>query len=165
VSTTIRKASSADVEAMLELAEAHRRQYAAFQPRFHRPAPDAREPQRPFFEDLVSADSFIVLVAESPKGAVEGFIAGQLVPPPPCTNCIVDDFGVKRMEDWPTVGRELLDKLRSIVRERGAIQLIVVCAPEDVPKRAKLAESNLAVVSEWSPRIERTSGEEQLQRL
>jgi hypothetical protein len=62
---------------------------------------------------------------------------------------MIDDFAVKRAEDWPTVGRELLDELRSVARERGAIQLIVICAPEDVPKRTMLAEENLAVVSEW----------------
>jgi hypothetical protein len=154
MSTMVRRASSADLEAMLELAEAHRRQYAAFHPQFHRPAQDAREAQRPYFEKLISSDSFIVLIGESPAGAVEGFLTGQLMPPPPVYDpggpgCIVDDFAIRRPEDWPTKGRELLEELRSMARERGAVQLIVVCAPEDEPKRAMLAEANLTVVSEW----------------
>jgi hypothetical protein len=150
----VRRASNADIEDMLALAEAHRLQYAAFHPRFHRPAPDARQAQRPYCEELISSDSFIVLVGESATGTVEGFITGQLMPPPPVYDpggpgCLVDDFAVRREEDWPTVGRDLLDELRSTARGRGAVQVIVVCAPEDEPKRAMLAEANLAVVSEW----------------
>src|ERR1700738_4303026 len=92
----VRRASSADLEAMLELAEAHRRQYAVFHPQFHRPAQDAREAQRPYFEKLISSASFIVVIGESPAGAVEGFLIGQLMPPPPVYDpggpgCIVDD--------------------------------------------------------------------------
>ncbi|MBJ7600770.1 MAG: hypothetical protein DLM67_15200 [Candidatus Nephthysia bennettiae] len=154
MSTTVRRASSGDIEAMLELAEAHRRQYAALHPQFHRSAQDAREVQRPYFEKLISSDSFIVLIGESPAGAVEGFLTGQLMPPPPVYDpggpgCIVDDFAIRRREDWPTIGRDLLEELRSIARGRGAVQVIVVCAPEDGPKRRMLAEANLAVVSEW----------------
>jgi hypothetical protein len=43
----------------------------------------------------------------------------------------------------------LLDELRLLARERGAVQVIVVCAPEDEPKRAMLAGAGMVVVSEW----------------
>jgi hypothetical protein len=139
---------------MLDLAEAHRRLYAEFHPHFHRPAPAARDAQRPFFEKLVAHDSCIVLVSQSDDGTVDGFLAGQLTEPPPVYDpggpgCIVDDFALSRADSWPTVGLRLLTELRSLARERGAVQVIVVCAPEDEPKLAMLAGAGLAVVSEW----------------
>src|SRR4030081_1787690 len=121
MSAIVRRASHADIEPMLELAAAQRRQHGIFHPQFHRPAPAAREAQRPYFEELISSDSFIVLVGESPTGAVDGFLTGQLMPPPPVYDpggpgCLVDDFVVRRREDWPTVGRELLEELCSLAR-------------------------------------------------
>jgi hypothetical protein len=150
----IRRAAAGDVESMLDLADAHRRLYAAFHPRFHRPASGARDAQRPFFEKLVGDDSCIVLVSESDRGAVDGFLTGQLTEPPPVydpggSGCIVDDFAVSSPEAWTTVGLGLLNGLRLLARERGAVQVMVVCAPEDEPKQALLAAAGLAAVSEW----------------
>jgi GNAT superfamily N-acetyltransferase len=150
----IRRAAAADVGSMLDLADAHRRLHAGFHPRFHHPASAAREAQGPFFEKLVSAESHIVLVSQSDEGGIDGFLTGQLAPPPPVYDpggpgCIVDDFALSRPEAWSTVGRRLLDELRLLARERGAVQVIVVCAPEDEPKRAMLAGAGMVVVSEW----------------
>ncbi|MDQ6741936.1 MAG: N-acetyltransferase [Candidatus Dormibacteraeota bacterium] len=150
----IRRGAAGDVEPMLDLADAHRRQYAKFHPRFHRPAAAARDAQRPFFEKLISDNSCIVLVSESEEGRLDGFLTGQLTAPPPVydpggAGCIVDDFALASPEAWPIVGLGLLTELRWLARERGAVQVIVVCAPEDEPKRVMLAGAGLSVVSEW----------------
>jgi hypothetical protein len=153
VKGSVRRATEADIEAMLDLAEARRRRYAAYHPRFHRPASGAREVQRPFFFKLLSADNYIVLVHEH-DGRVDGFLTGQITAAPPVYDpggltCLVDDFAVETQEDWLEVGHQLLEALRVQVRERQAVQIVVVCAPEDKAKRAMLTEAGLSVVSEW----------------
>lgn len=149
----VRRATPADVEAMLGLAEARRRQYASYHPSFHRPASGARQVQRHFFLTLLAADNYVVLVHEQ-HGRINGFLTGQLIVAPPVYDpggrtCIVDDFAVETYEDWPGVGRQLLEALQSQLREREAVQLVVVCAPEDKAKRSMLTEAGLSVVSEW----------------
>jgi hypothetical protein len=69
---TIRRATDADLEGMLDLSEARRSRYAAYHPRFHRPAAHARDAQRPFFSKLISAENFIVLVHQSDR-RIDGF--------------------------------------------------------------------------------------------
>jgi GNAT superfamily N-acetyltransferase len=150
----VRPAGEADLEPMLDLAEARRRQYAGLHGRFHRPAPGAREVQRGFFRHLLAASDCIVLVAEHEGGAVAGFVIGRLFPPPPVYDpggpaCMVDDFAVADPALWPGLGRALLDAVRERAHERGAVQMVVVCAPEDGPKQALLAGSGLDVVTEW----------------
>jgi hypothetical protein len=48
-----RPAVSEDVEAMLDLAERRREQYQAHAPTLQKPAPKARDAQRPYFHQLV----------------------------------------------------------------------------------------------------------------
>jgi len=138
---------------MLDLAEARPRQYASYHPSFHRPASGARQVQRPFFLTLLAADDYVVLVHEQ-HGRITGFLRGQLIVAPPVYDpggrtCLVDDFAVETQEDWPGVGRQLLEALQSQLRERGAVQLVAVCAPEDKPRRWMLIGVGLSVVSEW----------------
>jgi hypothetical protein len=149
---TIRRATDADLEAMLDLSEARRSRYAAYHPRFHKPAPHARDAQRPFFSKLISAENFLVLVHQTDR-RIDGFLTGQLVPPPPVYDpggltCVVDDFALERQNDWPTVGYELLAELRKRARDRGAAQIVVVSAPEDEEKGRMLDEAGMTVVSE-----------------
>jgi hypothetical protein len=85
---------------------------------------------------------------------IDGFLTGQLVPPPPVYDpggltCVVDDFALERQNDWPTVGYELLAELRKRARDRGAVQIVVVSAPEDEEKGRMLDEAGMTVVSEW----------------
>ncbi len=148
----IRRATEADLEAMLALAEAKRAQYAEYQPKFHRPAPNAREMQRPYFQRLIHDENAIVLVAEN--GAVDGFVIAQTGPAPPVYDpggltMVIDDFMVRSSALWTTVGRSLLDHVRAMVRERGAVQIIVVCGPTDGPKRRMLQVAGLGAASEW----------------
>ncbi|MBO0681631.1 MAG: GNAT family N-acetyltransferase [Candidatus Dormibacteraeota bacterium] len=138
---------------MLDLAELRRQQYAAYHPTFHKPAEGAREAQRPYFHRLVSSERHIVLVHDD-AGGVDGFITGQIFPPPPVYDpggpgCLVDDFVVAPAERWETVGPLLVDELAAESRSAGAVELIVVCAPEDQPKYEMLGAAGLRTVSEW----------------
>jgi hypothetical protein len=149
----IRPATHEDVERLLDLAARKRTQYESYVPRFHRPAPDARTRQQPYFHHLIDSSEVIVLVHEA-AGTVDAFITGQLFPPPPVYDpggpgCLVDDFCVEDAELWPTVGRALLEELRLQAKDLGAVQVIVVCGPRDLPKRDMLGSAGLAVVSEW----------------
>ena len=161
---TVRDAGEADLEPMLDLAEARRRQYAGLHGRFHRPAAGARDVQRGFFRNLLRAPDCLVLVAElegggrgdggGGGGGLAGFVIGRLAPPPPVYDpggaaCMVDDFAVADPALWASAGRELLAAVEERARERGAVQVVVVCAPEDEPKRALLAGARLDVVTEW----------------
>jgi hypothetical protein len=63
--------------------------------------------------------------------------------------CSVDDFALASPELWETVGRERLEEAISRARERGAVQTLVVCGPQDQPKRAMLRSMGHEVASEW----------------
>ncbi|MFL6074757.1 MAG: hypothetical protein ACJ73S_15280 [Mycobacteriales bacterium] len=150
---TIKVATGEDVEAILALADARRRAYAAYQPVFWRPAADAVERQRPFLRTLVDDEAVITLVATT-GGALTGYAIGRLVPAPPVydpggATCLLDDFAVADAADWPTVGVDLLRAVSRAARERGAAQIVVVTAHLDEPKRAALAAAGLTTASEW----------------
>jgi hypothetical protein len=149
----VRSAAPADVPAMIALAEEKRVQYVAYQPRFHRPAPDAREQQTPFFGQLVADPDVITLVHER-DGAVDGFVIAMLIPPPPVyepggPTCVIDDFHVAGGQDWAGAGRALLDEAVLDAKARGAVQAIVICGPRDERKRALLSGGGYDVVTEW----------------
>ena len=94
---------------------------------------------------------------EEESGAVRGFIWGKVVDAPPVYDpggkvCMVDDFVVREPALWAAVGRALLDEVRRLARERGAVLVVVVCGPHDQPKRALLAMDDFTVASEWHVR-------------
>ena len=95
----------------------------------------------------------ITFVAISNETLV-GFIIGHLVPAPAVyapggPTCTVDDFTVGQAALWATVGVELLYAVKNEAGQRGASQLVVVCAHLDEAKRAALASCRLAIASEW----------------
>ena len=49
----------------------------------------------------------------------------------------------------PAVGNALLAAALQEARERGAVQMVVVCGHRDDPKRGMLAESGFSLASEW----------------
>lgn len=111
----IRHAGDADLEAILDLAEAKRAQYIEYQPRFHRPAQTARGAERPNVERLISDGTAIVLMADN--GTVDGAIIVQTDPAPLIydpdgftTN--MNDFMIRSPDLWPTPGRVLLSRER-----------------------------------------------------
>src|SRR5580692_3708668 len=110
---SIRKATTTDVPRMLELAALKRTEYEAYSPVFWRPAVNAKESQRPFFENLVNDAGWICLVHDA-EGLVDGFLIAHVVTAPPVYDpggkvCIIDDFTVASASLWSTVGAQLRD--------------------------------------------------------
>jgi GNAT superfamily N-acetyltransferase len=152
----IRAAREEDVRRMVELSEAKRRQYQAYQPVFWRKAADAVERQYPFLARLVEKGEAIALVAED-EGGVVGFVVATLVAAPPVYDpggltCMIDDFVVARAADWETAGKRLLEEAGRQARERGAVQAVVVCGHQDEAKRQMLAALGFEIASEWHVR-------------
>ncbi|HEX8094593.1 N-acetyltransferase [Jatrophihabitans sp.] len=149
---TIRAAEPQDLGAMLELAEARRREYATYQPIFWRPAPDAPARQRPYLAGLLGEHDVVARVAVT--DTVVGFAIGRLTPAPPVYDpggptCLIDDFTVTAPDSWPTVGLDLLRAVSDAARERGAVQVVVITAFEDIAKRSALQAAGLDIASEW----------------
>ncbi len=144
-----------DLDAIEELAEMKRAQYAAYQPRMWNPAVEAKEKHAAYLKDLISAGKVIALMHEC-GGNVDGFLIGDVRPAPPVYDaggltCVVDDFMVER-EDWEGAGVALLNEALRIAKTRGASQLIVVCGHRDEAKRAMLKRRGLSIASEWYTR-------------
>ncbi|HWI65129.1 MAG TPA: GNAT family N-acetyltransferase [Symbiobacteriaceae bacterium] len=149
----IRNAISADLDAILDLAEARRLTYEGYQPVFWRKAPDSREKQRPFLTVQLARENMFALVHET-DGRVDGFLIAAIVPSPPVYNpggptCSVDDYCVAEPLHWSTVGAELLEAAAVEAKARGAAQMVVVVANRDLPKRAMLDEQAYSIASEW----------------
>ena len=149
----VRAAVAADLEPILVIADQRRRQYAAYQPRFWNPAADAVSRQRSFFESLVDDSETLFAVADA-ANRVRGFVIAKVAPAPPVydpggATCLIDDFTVDDSESWPEVGPGLLAFARSWATQRGAVQLVVVTAGADDPKRVALIEAGLVLASEW----------------
>ena len=153
MTTVIRPAVAGDLDAVLDLADDRRRQYATYQPRFWRPAPDAAARQAPYLAVLIADPAVITLVAVTDAGLV-GYAIGQLTAAPPVyepggPTCMVDDFAVADPGLWSTVGVDLLTAVTREATDRGAAQVVVVTAARDDPKRAALDRGGLTPASEW----------------
>jgi GNAT superfamily N-acetyltransferase len=150
---TIREAQASDVPAMVELSEQKRLELQNYQPVFWRKAANSRAKHTPWIERLVSREDVITLVHEE-NGAVDGFIIADFVPAPPVYDVPgpttrVDDFCVAQSKDWATIGRALLEAVMQQARQRGAAQIVVICAHLDQPKRDMLMQTGLSLASEW----------------
>ena len=153
MNSPIRPAQHSDVPAMVELSEQKRTQYQEYQPTFWRKADDSRERQLPFLERLINRDDVITLVYEQ-DGVIAGFIIADLVKAPPVYNpggltCRVDDFCLANEDEWETIGRELLNEVQHLAKQRGAAQTVVVCGHRDQPKRDMLSRLGFTIASEW----------------
>ena len=151
---TARDATAADVERMVDLADASRREYEPHAPVFQRPASDARDVHRPWLATLVESPNVGAFVHEDSDGDVDGFAIITTVPPPPVydpggLSSLIDDFAVSSPDKWVTAGAALLEAATAWARHRGAIQVVVVSGPHDQPKRAVLQAAGLYVASEW----------------
>jgi hypothetical protein len=150
---TIRAAEAQDLDALLELSEVRRREYATYQPVFWRPAPDALAHQRPYLAGLLREQDVLVRVAVA-HTVIVGFAIGRLTPSPPVYDpggptCLIDDFTVVNPDSWLTVGLDLLRAVSDAARERGAVQVVVVTPSRDTAKRAALEAGGLGIASEW----------------
>ncbi len=149
----VRRATPADVPAIVRLAAQRRRIYEQFQPVFWRPAKDADARQTSFFRSLLEAADAFTVVHEG-EGVVDGFLIARLVTPPPVYDpggktYVVDDFWVSDSRRWPRIGTALLAAAEQEGRERGAVQLVAVTAGADEPKRAMLTILGYGLASEW----------------
>ncbi|MCP9487245.1 MAG: GNAT family N-acetyltransferase [Gaiellaceae bacterium MAG52_C11] len=151
----VRTGRAEDASRIAQLAELKREQYETYAPVFHRPKPDTRELHASFLASQVEIiERHVALVHEADDGHINGFLIATIVPPPPVYDpggltCLVDDFVVDPPSLWASAGRELLDEATRISKQKGAVQTVVVCGPQDAPKRAMLVASGHAVVSEW----------------
>ncbi|NIA26298.1 MAG: GNAT family N-acetyltransferase [Gammaproteobacteria bacterium] len=150
---SVRDATRGDVSTIADLAARKREQYAEYNPVFHNPAADAREQHAAFIADLIDTDDAISLVYDD-DGVVRGFAIGTLIDAPPVYDpggktCVIDDFMVDEPDAWVSVGRALLDAVSEVARTRGAAQIVVVCGPDDTPKRTMLTAGGCTVVTEW----------------
>jgi GNAT superfamily N-acetyltransferase len=149
----IRSATQTDIAAILDMAEARRTEYQAYQPVFWRKAPDSREKQMPFLTAFIQRENVFALVHET-DGRVDGFLIGAIVPTPPVyaaggPTCSVDDYCVADRAAWAITGAALLEAAAGEARARGAVQMVVVCANRDIPKRSMLSDQEYTIASEW----------------
>lgn len=150
---TIRRATKADVPAILDIAEAKREEYQRYQRTFWRRAGDSREKHGAFVGTLVENEGVIFRVHER-DGVVDGFIIGNLLPAPPVYDpggpvCLVDDFATRDAAGWESFGAALLEDVTAEAKRRGAVLAAVICGHLDRPKRAMLAGAGYGVASEW----------------
>lgn len=146
-------AAAGDVDCMVALSGAKRREYALVQPLFWRPAPDADARQRAFFAAQLTRADVLAFVHES-EAMTDGFVIATLVTAPRVYDpggytCVVDDFAVADPGLWDTVGRALLETALRAARARGAVQSVLVCGQHDEPKRKMLAGLGHVPASEW----------------
>ncbi|BCW88301.1 hypothetical protein sos41_14400 [Alphaproteobacteria bacterium SO-S41] len=149
----VRAATADDVAAMVTLVEASRERLQEWQPVFWRRAPGAAEMSRMFFGFLVGAAEHLTLVHEN-DGAVDGFLIASETKAPPVVapggpTWTIDDFCVASDAQWETAGRELLDAAREDLKQRGAVQVVVVCPAALQAKQYLLEDAGLAMASQW----------------
>lgn len=138
---------------MVAMSDQKRSEAQQHQPIFWRKAADAAERQRLYFRQIVGDTNFIARICETDTVAV-GFIIARVIDAPPVYDpggktCLIDDFCVVSPELWPSVGDGLLAKVRAAAIDRGAVQLVIVCAGYDTPKRDAIAAAACTLASEW----------------
>jgi hypothetical protein len=150
-----RAAIPEDAARMAELAELKREEYKTRAPTFHRPKAGVREMHASFLaKQLENRESHVALVQEADDRHLDGFLIATMLPAPPVYDpggltCLVDDCVVETPDLWASVGRELLEAAIGLSAPRGAVQTVVVCGPQDTPKRSMLLRSGHIVASEW----------------
>jgi hypothetical protein len=153
VTCLVRDFREEDLDAVAAMCDARRQAYAAHQPVFWRPAPDASSVGRSFLAEQASRDTTLAAVHES-SGVVDGFVLASIVDAPPVYDpggrtCGIDDYVVREPALWAHAGPELLGYVARLAAERGAVQCVVVTSARDEPKRAMLRAAGASVASEW----------------
>ena len=149
----MRKARWADVPSMVTIIERRRAVYETCQPVFWKRAANASAKTKLFYRWLLLRRSAIMLVADRGSEVVGFLIATRArVPPvydPGGPSMLIDDFAVAEADDWPIVGRALLDGFQSRGRALGCRQVVVVCGAEDAAKTEFLRSTGLRMASTW----------------
>jgi|GEM_PF-3160066 len=152
----VRDARADDVEAMADLAERKRQQYAAYAPRFWRPARDGRQKHLPFLGAQLTRDGATVLVAGAADPDADCPLDGFVI----AHDGSVDDFAVATPNLWPTTGAALLREAERQSKQAGVTRMVVVCGGKDAPKTAILGAAGYTVVERWYVR-EATGGDKE----
>ena len=152
----IRTAQAEDVPGMVALSEQYRRRLETYQPVFWRRAEDAAAAQTEYFHSLLQRPEVIALVHKAVSG-LAGFLIATLQAAPPVyapggLTCVIDDFCIGEETYWPTAGVALLHEANRRAKERGAVQVVVVCPHRDQAKLTLLAAEGLTIASEWHTR-------------
>ena len=149
----VRKATEADIEAAVGLAERTRRQYQKYQPAFWRKASDSVAQTRSLFTKRLAEPGASFLVAVEGRQQLGFLIATKFSAPPaqaPSGDIyLIDDFCVAEPHLWLTIGEALLSHATTLLHEHGAAQIVVVCGDRDLPKAEMLRRSDLTIASNW----------------
>ena len=143
-------ATKNDVASMVELSYQKRKSYEQAQPQFWKYAEGAEEVQAKWFEELLEHKDYILLVAKETSKVI-GFITGKLVKAPEVYNpggltLMIDDFAC---DDWMGLGKQLMNRIAEIAKEKGAVQFCVVAGNHDLEKWEFLEEFGLSCASRW----------------
>jgi hypothetical protein len=149
----VRKATAADLDPAVVIAERHRRQYQKYQPTFWRKAAESAKTTRAFFAKQLDDKQSLFLVAH--EGAqLQGFLVARKFPTPPVyapggDTWLVDDFAVLEPHLWLSTGEALLSHATALIHEAGAAQIVVSCGDRDLAKAEMLRRSDLTIASNW----------------
>jgi ribosomal protein S18 acetylase RimI-like enzyme len=149
----IRPATASDLDAVVALVEAQRRQHQKYQPTFwHKAADSAAITQTYFTKLLTEPQTYFVVASEASQ--IQGFLIARKFPAPPVyapggDSYLIDDFAVLEARHWLGVGEALLSHVSTLLHEHGTAQIVVVCADRDLAKAEMLRRSDLSIASNW----------------
>jgi hypothetical protein len=151
---TVRRATERDADAIGDIAEAKRAQYARYQPVFWRPHPEGRASHVRYVRRTMNT-RFVFVHEED--GAVDAYGVGELFPVPAVFGaadrvCVVDGFATRRLDLWATAGAAVLDALLGAAADAGAASVAVVSGRDDEPKCSMLERAGLGPDSGWHVR-------------
>lgn len=152
---TIHSSQLSDIEAMVSLSKAKRLAYEKAQPQFWCYAGESGDnSQRQWFKELLETENYLMFTAKSVTQEILGFVIGKLISAPGVYNpggltLIIDDFCVRSENLWPSVGLELTHAIKSAAKNKGAVQVVVVCGSCDHPQLKFLSKQNLSIASKW----------------
>lgn len=148
----IRRATASDIDAVVAVIEAQRKQYQKFQPTFWRKASDSAVSTKTFFTRLLGEPDTYFLVSTEGR-EILGFLIARKFPVPPVyapgETWLIDDFAVSEPRHWLGIGEALLSHVSTLLHEHGAAQIVATCAERDLAKTEVLRRADLTVASNW----------------
>jgi GNAT superfamily N-acetyltransferase len=149
----VRRATASDLDAVVAILEAQRRQYQKYQPTFWHKATDSAATGRVFLDKLVAEPQTCFLVAIE-GGQLLGVLVARRFAAPPVhapggDTYLIDDFAVLEPRHWLTIGEALLSHASTLLHEHGTAQIVVTCADRDLAKAEVLRRSDLTIASNW----------------
>lgn len=136
---TVRPATHDDLDVIVGLTKAMRRQLARWAPVYFNPTAEADELHPVFLEFMVDSEDHVTQALVSDEGAMVGFFAEHALAGEP--RIWVDDLCVSDEALWPSAIRE--------IREVVARPWVTCVSIQDESRTAALAESGLGVVSSF----------------